>query len=299
MKMRLLLAAATGALLTTMANAQASGGPPIAYVKVGGTSQEIYLVNANGSGSTRLYAAPRKTGLASIDMRPGGNEIAFVETASGTPRVLKVLKFNNAGVKLGDPVSVPNLCAPDYVDYNPVASEPPTVIISEVCNGIKSIISIRTDGSGRTVLQQGPEANVYVAQPRWLKDGISYVYVRALDNNPTQQQLCRNACDAGSGELLWTGPQVIWMDVGRNDNRILFNPGTNQMKMIDGDTGSDLTPSLFISGTGGHFSPDGRYVLYKTPHSASGDYLHIYDTTTGLATRLTGKGEYGPSDWRK
>ena len=172
------------------------------------------------------------------------------------------------------------------------------MIISEVCNGIKSIISIRTDGSNRTVLQQGPDANVYVAQPRWLKDGISYVYVRALDNNPTQQQLCRNAC-SGSGELLWTGPQVSWLDVGRDDNQVLFNPGTNQMKMVDGDTGSDLTPALFISGTGGHFSPDGRYVLFETPHAASGDYLHIYDTNTGLASRLTGKGDYGPADWRK
>jgi hypothetical protein len=71
------------------------------------------------------------------------------------------------------------------------------------------------------------------------------------------------------------------------------------MKMIDGDTGADLTPSPFISGTGGHFSPDGRYILYESPHSASGDYLHVYDTTTGLAPRITGKGEYGPTDWRK
>lgn len=296
MTMRLLLAAAaTGALLTTTANAQTAGGPPIAYVKAGG-SQEIYLVNANGSGAVRLYTAPRKTAIASLDLRPGGNEIAFVETASGKPRILKVQKFTDAGARLGNPVTVPNLCAPDYVDYNPVASEPPVVIISEVCNGIKSIISIRTDGSGRTVLQQGPEANFYVGQPRWLSDGISYVYVQALDSNPTQQNLCRNAC--GAGELLWSGSQVSWLDVGRGDNRILFNPGTNQMMMIDGDTGSNLTPSPFISGTGGHFSPDGRYVLYETPHSASGDYLHIYDTNTGLAPRLTGKGEYGPTDWR-
>jgi len=298
MKVRLLLvAAAAGALPITIANAQTAGGPPIAYVKAGG-SQEIYLVNVNGSGATRLYTAPRKTGIASLDLRPGGNEIAFVETASGKPRVLKVLKFSNAGVKLGEPVTVPNLCAPDYVDYNPVASEPPTVLISEVCNGIKSIISIRTDGSGRTVLQQGPEANFYVGQPRWLKDGVSYVYVQALDSNPTQQRLCRNACDAGAGELLWTGQQVIWLDVGHNDNRILFNPGNSEMKMINGDTGADLTPSPFISGTGGHFSPDGRYVLFETPHMASGDYLHIYDTATGLASRISSKGEYGPTDWR-
>ena len=292
-----LAAAAAGALSITSANAQTTGGPTIAYVKVGGT-QEIYLVNPNGSGSTRLYTVPKKTGIASLDLRPGGNEIAFVETASGKPRVLKILKFNIAGVKLGEPVTVPNLCAPDYVDYNPVASEPPTVIISEVCNRIKSIISIRTDGTGRTVLQQGPEANVYVAQPRWLKDGVSYVYVRALDSNPTQQQLCRNACDPGSGELLWTGQQVTWIDVGRSDNRILFTGGNSQMKMIDGDTGADLTPTPFISGTGGHFSPDGRYILFETPHLASGDFLHIYDRTTGLASRLTAKSEYGPTDWR-
>jgi Tol biopolymer transport system component len=297
MNKRLVLAASSIALLATAASAQTAGGPPIAYVKVGGTTQEIYLANSNGSGAVRLYAAPRKAGIGSIDLRPGGNEVAFVERSSGKPSVLYVQKFTDSGAKIGNPVAVPGLCAPDYVDYNPVASEPPTVIISEVCNGIKSIISIRTDGTGRTVLQQGPEANVYVAQPRWLKDGISYVYVRALDSNPTVQQLCRNSCDGA--ELLWSGPQVTWMDVGRDDNRVLFNPGNNQMKMIDGDTGADLTPSPFISGTGGHFSPDGRYILYESPHSASGDYLHVYDTTTGLAPRITGKGEYGPTDWRK
>lgn len=284
------------------AGAQATGGPPIAYVKAGG-QQEIYLVNPGGSGLTKLYTAPRKTGFASIDLRPGGGEIAFVEMASGKPRVLKVQKFDSSGVKQGQAQIVPNLCAPDYVDYNPVnpsGTEAPLLIVSEICNGIKSIISIRTDGSDRQVLQQGPEATTYVSQARWLRDGVSYVYVRADDSNRAdpQQQLCRNACDAGSGELLWTGRQIVWLDVGRSDNRILFNPGTNEMKMIDGDTGNDLTPTPFISGTGGHFSPAGDAILYRSPHLASGDYLHIYDLASGLAPRLTGKGEYGPTDWR-
>ena len=285
-----------------MVSAQAdAGGPSIAYVKAGGTAQEIFLVNPDGTGTVRLYAAPRKTGIASLDLRPGGNEIAFVESASGKPRVAKILKFSDSGANVGLPVTVPNLCAPDYVDYNPVNPTPPQaplLIVSEVCNGIKSIISIRTDGTDRQVLQQGPSANFYVGQPRWLNDGSSYVYVRALDSNPTQQQLCRDSCDAALGQLLWAGQQVLWLDVARTSNTAIFMTGADIMKLVNADTATDVTPSPFIKGRNGHLSPADTYVLYESPHLASGDFMQIYNMATGQAPRLTGKGEYGPADWR-
>ena len=79
---------------------------------------------------------------------------------------------------------------------------------------------------------------------------------------------------------------------------ILHDFGGPYISKVDADAGAVVSEN-YINGTDGHYSPDDRYVLYETPHEARGDYLHILDTTTGLPTRLTTKGEYGPKDWRQ
>ena len=72
----LMIATMLGAGAVTAARA---GGPEIAYVKAAGSSPELYLVNADGTSLTKLYTAPRKTNLSSPDLKPGGNEVAFME----------------------------------------------------------------------------------------------------------------------------------------------------------------------------------------------------------------------------
>lgn len=286
-----------GVLLTASvaaaAQAQGTGGPPIAYVKVAGNAYEIYLVNQDGSGLRKVYSVKGKS-IGSLDMKPGGNQLAFVQRSSGSLPVLLILNYTDETVS--KPVSVPGICGPDYVDYNPVASDPPKLLVSGSCGaGNGYIASVHTDGSGYTVLQTG-SADLYASQARWLSDGLGYVWVRSVVGG--SQQLCRNACNPANGELLWSGYQVAWMDVGRTDNTILFNSGSYFVHKLNGDTGVMIQEN-YIRGDNAHFSPTHRYVLYRSPHSASGDYLHILDNNTNLAPRLTGKGTYGPADWRK
>ena len=270
----------------TAAEAQSSG-PPIAYVKVGGSSQEIYLVNPDGSGLTRLHTTGRKVSIVSLDLRPSGGEIAFIEAGVGIPRVIKILSFGGAGAS-GPTRTLTGPCAPDTVDYHPVE---PRLIISDICNQSPRIATIGTDGASYSVLVEGA---AYVNKARWLRDGISYVYVRApVDGGPLQ--LCRNSCNPDSNDLLWTGSNLTWMDVGRTSNALLFDSGGSFIHKLDADTGA--LQSNLINGTDGHFSPDDNRVLYETPHSARGDYLHIRNAD-GTYTRLSGKGEYGAKDWR-
>ena len=288
MNKRLVLAAASVALVATSAGAQTAGGPPIAYVKIGGTAHEIFLVNPDGSSLMKLYTSPRKTAIGWVDLKPGGGEIAFTEYGNGLPRVIKILPFSAAGPS-GPARTLTAPCAPDTVDYHPAD---PLLIISDICNQSPRIATNRTDGSGYSVLVEG---GAYLNKARWLRDGLSYIYVRApIDGGALQ--ICRNSCNPDNNELLRTVTGLWWMDVGRLSNAVLFGDSGPYTSVLDADTG-ELIQSNFITGTDGHFSPDDTQVLYETPHSARGDYLHIRNAN-GTHTRLTVKGEYGGKDWR-
>lgn len=270
--------------------AQTGGGSPIAYVKIGGSSQEIYLVNPDGSGLRKIYGTASKRTIGSLDLKPGGSEIAFTEFGNGSPRVIKIISLNGSA-PAGSPRVLVGPCAPDTVDYHPAE---PVLILSDNCNRNPRIATIRTDGTGYTVLQS---TGAYLNKARWLMDGTSYVYVRAPVDGGSLQ-ICRNDCDPNAGELLGSVSGLWSMDSGRTANVLLHDPGGPYISKVNADTGAVLS-SNFINGTDGHFSPDDREILYETPHQARGDYLQIYDSVTGLQRRLTAKGEYGPKDWRQ
>lgn len=269
--------------------AQTGGGPPIAFVKVAGTAHEIYLVNPDGSSSKKIYATAAKRAIGWLDLKPGGAEIAFTEYGKDSPRLIKLLTLDGSN-PVGTPRTLAGPCAPDTVDYHPTDA---MLIISDICNQNARIATIRTDGTGYTVLQS---SGGFLNKARWLRDGISYVYARAAPGGGPLQ-LCRNGCDPANNELLRTVSGLWWMDVGRTSNTVLFDDGGSYINKIDADSGA-LIASNYITGIDGHYSPDDRRVLHETPHSARGDYLQIYDDATGLTTRLSSKGDYGSKDWR-
>ncbi|HVL78966.1 MAG TPA: hypothetical protein VM346_06725 [Sphingomicrobium sp.] len=278
-----------GTSLATVANAQ-SGGPPIAYVKFEGAgSATIYLTNDNGKGTVKLYAAPSKTKVLHLDLKPGGGEIAFVERRDGSHPVLKVLAFSSSGSALGQPRTLDTPCRPYSVDYHPDPARA-LLIFAGMCSDHMNITTIDTEGRDHQVLLEN--RSDYIEGVRWLKDGVSYVYIRDVDARTEVQQLCRNACDTGS-DVLWSGHKVGRLDVGRVSNKILFDRGTQYISELDADTRTVVREN-FINGTDGHYSPDDTRVLYET--SGRNTYL---DIDSGPSARVAGKGDYGVKDWRK
>jgi hypothetical protein len=265
----------------------------IAYVKVAGTANELYVANHDGTGLMKVYATAKKHGITALDFSPAGNELVFVERVSGSPSVLKRLRLKDTGAADGAPVTVPNVCAPNHSDYNP--ADPTLLLVSGVCNGQLYIATVRTDGSAFSMLQQG-NANLYIDEPRWLHDGASYIYVRSIV--PGTQELCRNACDESAGDLLGSDSQIVWNDVARTSDIVIYTDNVGKTKLIDVAARSDITPTPFVSGRDGHYSPGDDAILYRSSHQASGDYVLIYDVSTGLSSRVTGKGDWGPVDWR-
>lgn len=276
----------TAVLLATAATAQAqtAGGPPIAYVKIEGSGASIYLTNDGGSAPVKLASTAAKRTICALDLKPGGGELAYIECGKGVPRTLKVLNFSDAGIATGAARIIGGLCSVDTVDYHPTQS---LLIVSEICNGAARVARIQTDGNGYVVLVSGAP---YLNKARWLRDGSSFVYVRAPVDGGSLQ-ICRYGvgCDLHTVNGLWS------LDVGRQSNLILFDDGNGFIHQLDADTGAVETN--IISGSDGHFSPDDGDVLFETPHSARGDYLHIR-RANGAVFRLTGKGDYGAKDWR-
>jgi hypothetical protein len=276
------------ALLATTATAQAQtvGGPSIAYVKVAGTASEIYLVNPDGSGSKKLYTAARKAGIGSIDLKPGGGELAFIER-SGATGALKIISFDAQGNATSAPRSLATGCVPDYVDYHPSDA---LLLVTAVCGSTIGVGTIGTDGSGFALAHQGPTQTTWYGQARWLADG-TYVYLRAV--SASANQLCRNACEGS--DLIFSSPTITRVDVARTrSDRALVDQGTPYVGELDFTTATII---FSLQGTDGHYSPDDQRILFKTPHAASGDYLHIRNAD-GSIFRLTGKGDYGAKDWR-
>lgn len=282
------------ALLTSAAlvaaPALAAPTQDIAYVKIAGNGSELYVVNSNGSGLTKVYSN-KKGYISTVDISPAGSELVFVERVSGSPSVLKRQRLKDSGAADGTPVAVPNVCGADYADYNP--ADPGLLLIAGACSGHLYIATIRTDGSGYSELQTG-NANLYVSQPRWLNDGASYVYVKSDQANV--QQLCRNGCDPNAGELLWSGTQILWPDVARTSDNVIFTDNFANIKLVDA-SGNELPPP-FASGRDAHYSSDDGAIVYRSPHQASGDYVLIFDLATNTPRRLTTKGDFGAVDWR-
>ena len=282
---RSLMIAVLLATVATPAPALAAGGPAIAYSKVAGSAQELYLVNPDGTGTRKIYTAGRKASIGSIDLKPGGGEVAFVERSGSS--TLKIIAFDAQGIPAGSPRTIAMPCAPDYIDYHPTD---PILLVTAVCGSSIGVGTIGTDGSGFALEHQGPTSTSWYGQARWLQDG-TYVYVRAI--SASSHQLCRNACEGS--DLIYSSPTISRMDASRTTStHLLIEQGTPFVSELDLST---ATTNFSIAGTDGHYSPDDQRILFETPHAASGDYLHIRNAD-GSIFRLTGKGDYGAKDWR-
>ena len=107
----------------------ANAAPPIAYISSGGSANEVWLVNADGSGAKRIYSASSKIPITFIDLRPGGGQVAIVENRNS----VRLINYDAAGVPTGTiSVPVPTGCQIAGLDYHPSDS---SILYSQTCAG--------------------------------------------------------------------------------------------------------------------------------------------------------------------
>lgn len=288
MKMRLLVLTTSLASLPAAA-AQAAGGPPIAYVKAVNNGHEIYLVDDDGTGLTRVYKGASKVAIQWIDLKPGGNEVAFSENWR-----IKLQKFHDSGQPNGSATTLatPSGCQAWHPDYHP--SGDGSLVFVVACSGQFAIWNY-TPGSAPAPLFSTVSTN----RVRWSRTGSHLYYDEESVFNSGDMRLRRR--DMASGQADDFGPltDLSSFDVARTGDRLAFGSALAP-KLIDFDSHANTSEAsaLCVNGSKFHFSPGDTHFVYQTPPAKGGGYIMVEPSTCGTKNALTGKGSWGHTDWR-
>ena len=275
--------ASLAVLLSTAATAEGVG-PEIAYVKAG-TYSEIYLVEPDGTRQKLLYRSGNRLRIFTLDMKPGGGELAFEEVAccSTAHAQLKVVTFDNNGTRLA--TRSLNVCRISSLDYHPSNGQ---LLYQDSCAGTRSLNTATMTSTPMNVLAG-------INRVAW-RNANELVYNRSTAeaseilvapvSSPAAATVVGTTDIAGSidgstsGDLLLVDP----VDFGHLNLFSLTN-GTEQEK--------------WQIGHHGRFSPDDQRVVYASGYDVRGQYLFIRNTDgSGAPFRLAGKAAFGPVDWR-
>jgi hypothetical protein len=261
-----------------------------ADVTVGGSTQELDLVSPDGSGLSRVYTSARKTNIGFVDLKPGGGEVAFTENFK-----LKIQKFSASGQPVGAAIPVPSPCNAWSPDYHP--------------GGDGRLIFVSGCSAGNmTVMEYSPTTGqsvalfpVYIAnRVRWSRNGDYIIYDETTSPTAIVERLKRRNMSTGEVQDFGELRDLDSFDINRVGEQLIVGPAAAP-KLFDFDTMTDTSQatSVCVAGANFHFSPDGADFVYRTPHSAKGDYILIRrsDCSSNVRT-LAPKGSWGPIDWR-
>ena len=274
--------------------AATSAAPPIAYSKVGtGGADEVWLVNPDGTGATRVYRGTAKTTLFNVDVRPGGGQVAFIESYQGANYRIKVVSYDVNGVTLSTTtVPQPSGCTNNGLDFRSDG----LLLFSQLCNRSTSNSIDTWDGSTVTPVLANLGQNDTPWQVRWLPDGSGFLW-RSIGLPATPQQLRESSLNNPSAwTVLWnlgSTPSIGWFDAAHQSNAILVTysgPPAQVLKYpFDPISGVGSSTQL-ASGTDGHYSPDDSQIVYRF-QTKNGYNLLKEDLLSGATTTIaTGVG---------
>ena len=201
----------------------------------------IYLINADGSGLTRLTNSPSAAQWPAWS--PNGMKIAYVQqscinadcTVQG-PRAVYTVNVDGSGVT--------RLTNSIIGEDKPTWSPDGTKIAFVRGDSISDVYVMNADGSGQQRLTDG---QFPVATPSWSPDGSRIAYARApvFNGNPAFHIYVMNA-DGSNVRELTSGSAMDWMPTWSPDGqRIAFigtgrSSGPDQIFVVNAD-GSGLT----------------------------------------------------------
>lgn len=280
------------AVMLSSAAANAAIGPPVAYVKINGTSREVWLSNSDGSGAKRLYAGPSKTYIGFVDIRPGGGQLAFKEGTS----VIRIIDYDASGTAM-NVSAAPQSCTVSGLDYHPTDG---SILYASNCNGGRDISYKRYDGAGITTL-----LSLVGGAPQglcWLHDGSGFLWIMAGTGAPNGPELRKSSLTNPSAWTVLftvpTGNSLNWVDVANTSNTLLLTDGNNNIhKLTFSDFGA-TDQGVVIKGMDGHFSADDSQILFTSPTVSNSNSVQIRNSN-GTTVNVTSKGSYGTSAWRQ
>lgn len=277
---------------------QVSAAPPIAYSKLGtGNVDEVWLINPDGTGATRVYRGTAKTTLYNVDVRPGGGQVAFIEN-QGTNHRIKIVSYDVNGVPQSTTtVPQPAGCTNYGLDFRADG----LLLFSQLCNGTTNNSIDTWDGTNVTSVLSNLGQNDLPWQVGWLPDGSGFLW-RSIGLPATPQQLRESLLSNPSAwTVLWnlrSSPSIGWFDAAHQSNAILvtyLGPPAQVLRYpFDPISGVGSSTQL-AAGTEGHYSPDDSQIVYRA-QGKTGWNLVVQDLSSG-ATKTIATGIGVSEDW--
>lgn len=271
-------------LLLSAAGHAAGIGPEIAYVKAQ-TYSEIYLIEPDGTGQRLLYRSKLKNRIFSLDMKPGGGELAFEEVPSHTSgnAVLKILRYDNAGRLIS--TQTRNVCRISSLDYHPSGSD---LLIQDSCSGTGRLET----ASGALTPVPVPAGINKVA---W-RNSTELIYNRSTST--ASDVFVAPISDPSNLTRVGEVRLAQSMDVSTSGDILLIDPvDYGSLSLFDVSRGFE--EKGWQIGHSGRFSPDDTYVAYSSGFDVRGQYIMIRRLDgQGAPFRLVGKAAFGVLDWR-
>ncbi|HEX8839435.1 MAG TPA: hypothetical protein VF750_03070 [Sphingomicrobium sp.] len=269
-------------VVSTATAAQAAGvGPPIAY----SIGREVYLSTADGSSIRLLYTGANRTSIFGVQLKPGGGEVAFEETACcsmPSSSQLKVVRFDANGTRLG--TAAVTVCGRvSGTAYHPTDG---SLLYASTCN--QPLMRLDT----ATMATSPVGVPHRVSKASWLPNGTEFIYAAAA-------KIWRVAtANLGSPSAVASADCVQSLDAGNSTDRALWTDGcAGTLNLLNLSTGQS---SALRQGSNASFLPDDAEYAYLSPQARSGGYLLISKTDgSGTQTRIGSQAKYTAVDWRK
>ncbi|MHB1160834.1 MAG: hypothetical protein ACYC3V_10970 [Chloroflexota bacterium] len=246
----------------------------IAFVSRRDRNDEIYLMNADGSGQTRLTNSPAYDGAPVWS--PDGSRVAFASKRDGNDEIY---------VMNADGTGQTNLTRHPGADLSPAWSpEGSRIAFSSYRDGHIDIYVMNADGSGLRQLTDGQGTN---SSPTWspdggkitfdsTRDGSYEVYVMNPDGSG-QTRLTRSPSGGAIPTWSFDGSRIAFnANRGGNLDVFVMNPdGGGQTRLTD-HPAPDYHPSWL---------PDGR-IVFASGRDGNDD-IYVMNPDGSGQTRLT------------
>ncbi len=247
-----------------VAPSKASGDEQIAFYSERDGNREIYVMNDDGSGLTKLAADPADD--SDPVWSPDRKQIAFDSRRTGDNKDVYVMNANGS-----DPRRLTTDDAlDDYATWSPDGKK---IAFTTTRDGLREIYVMNANGSKQTNLTKTLEGDD--AYPSWSPDGTKIVFESYRDRNneiyvmnadgTRQRNLTNNLADDTNGSWSPDGTQIAFNSDRDGNNEIyIMNADGSQPERITNEPASDFGPYWSPDGTQLVFSSerDGRYEVY-------------------------------------
>jgi len=258
-----------------------SGGGIIAFISNRAGSEEIYLMNANGSAQTRV--TNNSAFEFDVSWSPDGNRLAFCSNLQGGFDIYIMDVIDITTATFSDPVRITNDPALEMsLSWSPDGSR-------IVYSGPNGITIMDADGRNVSYVNTSPVAG---QQPSWSPNGdrlaiVSQqgLYTIGIDGSNLQQLTSTSALVP---EWSPDGNKIAYVATeAAEDIFIINNDGTNNRR-ITTNPDNDFVPS---------WSPDGTRIVYEGSINGN-DEICVIDTNGENYKRLTNVGTNTGPCWR-